>query len=123
MSDPKHRRRVGFLKARKAKAQADYWRKRWQTHPETMRSNLESLNRTRREKAEERTKRLVQILSHCPSQLMSWELRPTLEAAITKSGYTLKAGSYKTLMIALRRRGLVSFDASTLRWSIMLKVV
>lgn len=122
MSDPKHRRRVGFLKARKAKAQADYWRKRWQTHPETMRSNLESLNRTRREKAAERTQRLLQILRHCPAQLMSWELRPTLEIAIVKSGFTLKAGSFKTLMIALRRRGLVSFDGATLRWTLKSKV-
>lgn len=123
MSDPRHRRRVGFRKSQAAARQADYWRRRWQTHPETMRSNLEALNRTRREKAAERTQRLMQILSHCPEQVMSWELRPVMEAAIAKAGFTVKPGSFKTLMMALRRRSLVSFDNVALRWTLKSKVV
>ncbi len=119
MSDPNFRRRVGFKKAQAAARQAEYWRKRWKTHPETMRSNLESLNRTRKEKAEKRTEGLKRILANSRPELMSWELKPELEKAIVQCGYTLKPNSVKTLVAALRRRNLISFDPVTLRWRLI----
>lgn len=119
MSDPNYRRRVGFRKAQAGARQAEYWRKRWKTHPETMRSNLEALNRTRKEKAEKRTAVLKVILGNARHDLLSWELKPELEAAIVKSGYTLKPNSVKLLIAALRRRNLISFDHSTLRWRLI----
>lgn len=110
------RRNNAWRKIQAAKRQADYWRKRWQTHPESMRSNLEALNRTRKEKAAERTQRLLHILSHCPDEVMSWDIRSTMESSIAKAGYQLKVGSFKTLMVALRRRNLISFDPERLVW-------
>ena len=112
------RRNNAWRKVMMGKRQADYWRKRWETHPETMRSNLDRINGTRREKAEERTKRLLRILELCPTQIMSWDLKTTLESAIANAGYALKAGSFKTLMAALRRRQLIAYDAATFRWSV-----
>lgn len=119
MKDPKHAQRVGFRKSQAAARQAEYWRKRWKTHPESMRSNLEALNRARKEKAEHRTEGLKLILANCRPDLLSWELKPELEAAIVKAGYTLKPNRVKTLIAALRRRNLISFDHSTLRWRLI----
>ena len=100
------------------KRQADYWRKRWETHPETMRSNLDRINGTRREKAEERTKRLLAILGKCPDQIASWDLRKTFEQAIASAGYTVNAKSFVVLLSALRRRQLIAYDAATFRWTV-----
>ena len=107
-----------YRKVLAGKRQAEYWRKRWESHPETMRSNLDRINGTRKEKAAERTARLLEILSHCPREIKSWELRATLEAGIVKAGYTLKAGSHMTLLQALRRRTLISFDPDALVWKV-----
>ena len=112
------RRNKAYRKVQAAMRQAEYWRKRWESHPETMRSNLDRINGTRKEKAAERTARLLEILSQCPVVIKSWELRPTLEAGIVKAGYTLKAGSHMTLLQALRRRSLIAFDHSTLSWKV-----
>lgn len=111
-----------YRKVLAAKRQAEYWRRRWESHPETMRSNLEALNRTRKEKAAERTQRLLVILSHLPAEIESWNLRTLAEEAIVKAGYTLKPGIHLTLLQALRRRSLISFDHSTLRWKVKVAV-
>lgn len=107
-----------YRKVLAGKRQAEYWRKRWESHPETMRSNLDRINGTRKEKAAERTARLLEILSHCPREISSWELRPTLEAGIVKAGFTLKAGSHMTLLQALRRRSLIAYDSPSMTWKV-----
>ena len=112
------RRNKAYRKVQAGMRQAEYWRKRWESHPETMRSNLDRINGTRKEKAAERTARLLEIMSHCPGEIKSWELRPTLEAGIVKAGYTLKAGSHMTLLQALRRRTLISFYPDALVWKV-----
>lgn len=112
----RHARNKAWRKALNAKRQADYWRKRWETHPETMRSNLARINGTRKEKAAQRTQRLLQILALCPDEVMSWDIRSTMESAIVRAGFQFKAGSFKTLMVALRRRNLISFDPERLVW-------
>lgn len=123
----KDNRRIRQIKAYRkvlaGKRQAEYWRKRWETHPETMRSNLTRINGTRKEKAAERTKRLLVILSHCPAVIPSWHLRTTLEAGILKAGYTTRKGSHMTLLQALRRRELISFDPAELAWKVKVAVV
>lgn len=107
-----------YRKVVAARRQAEYWRRRWETHPETMRSNLETLNRARKEKAAERTKRLLEITRLMPAEIESWNLRTSAEKAIAQAGYSVKPGVHLTLLQALRRRSLISFDHSTLRWKV-----
>lgn len=108
-----------FKRALRARKQADYWRQRWASHPETMRSNLDRINGTRREKAAERTERLLQILSHCPKAIPSWELRKTFDNAVTLAGFTLTPTSSTVLLSALRRRNLIRFDHASLSWLVV----
>lgn len=107
-----------FRKVQAGKRQAEYWRQRWKTCPESMRSNLERINTTRKEKAAERTQRLLAILAQMPVEIESWNLRKVCEEGITKAGYTLKPGIHLTLLQALRRRSLISYDHSTMRWKV-----
>lgn len=112
------RRSKAYRKVLAGKRQAEYWRKRWESHPETMRSNLDRINGTRKEKAAERTARLLGILSHCPSEIKSWDLRTTLELGIAKAGYGVKPGSHMTLLQALRRRSLIAYDSPSMTWKV-----
>ena len=110
------RRNYVFRKMLKARRQSQYWRERWKTHPETMRNNLDSLNRARKEKAAERTKRLLAILGKCPEQIASWDLRKTLLEAITSSGYSVTPTSSTVLLSALRRRKLIAYHSESMTW-------
>lgn len=110
------RRQKAYRKVLAGMRQAEYWRKRWESHPESMRSNLERINRTRREKAAERTQRLLVILGHCDAEIKSWNLRTSFEEAIVKSGYTLKPTSWLIFFSALRRRKMIAYDPATLTW-------
>lgn len=99
--------------------QASYWRRRWEIQPEPMRSNLDRINRTRKEKADERTQRLKAILANCPAEIESWNLRKCAEEAIVKAGFTVQPNSLNVLVSAARRRGLIRFDPERLVWMIL----
>lgn len=114
------RRNKAWRKVMAGKKQTEYWRQRWLTHPETMRSNLDRINRTRKEKAAERTQRLKDILGHCPAEIKSWNLRTVAEEAIVKAGYTLKANSLNVLVSAARRRKLLTYSPEKMAWMVSL---
>lgn len=103
---------------RQARRQAEYWRLRWQQHPETMGANLARINGDRREKAARRTTRLLEVLGHLPAKVSSWELRPLIASALEKVGHVSDTMAVRRFLEACRRRRLIAFDMSTLSWAI-----
>ena len=99
-----------FRQIRAAKQRTDYWRQRWKTHPETMRANLDRINKARKEKADERTAKIVAVMARLPAVIPSWEFRAKVNEAIGDPQL------YDRFLSCLRRRGLIRFDHETLCW-------
>lgn len=106
-----------FRQIRQARKQADYWRTRWQTHPETMGANLRRINTERQQLAGQRTARLLAVLENLPQLVKSWELRPAIAASLAKLGHATDAKAVERFLSAVRRRDLIAFDEKTLTWS------
>lgn len=114
----KARKARTWRQIRQARKQAEYWRLRWQQHPETMGANLARINGDRREKAAKRTTRLLEVLRQLPERVSSWELRPGVAAALEKVGHVSDHRAVRRFLEACRRRRLIAFDMSTLSWTI-----
>jgi len=114
--DSRIARAISFRRIRAAKERAKYWRERWKTHPETMRANLDRLNEARKAKANARTvEKLRPILDRMPRTIPSWEFRQRIAEAIGH-GVTKDHPIITRFLSAVRRRGLVRFDESTMSW-------
>lgn len=114
----KARKARTWRQIRQARRQAEYWRQRWKEHPETMGANLARINGDRRQAAARRTTRLLEVLSHLPERVTSWELRPMVAAALEKVGHVSDHHAIRRFLEACRRRSLIAFDMPTLSWSV-----
>lgn len=102
----------------RGRRQADYWRTRWQLHPETMGANLRRINDGRKADADRRTARLLEVTRLMQPSHSSWELRPAIAHALGQLGHAADDTAVNRFLSACRRRRLLSFDAPTLRWSV-----
>jgi hypothetical protein len=98
------------------KRQANYWRDRWASHPETMGANLRRINDSRKAQAHARTDRLLAVLNLVPVEVKSWDLRPSIASALDRLGHASDKPAVERFLSAIRRRNLITFDASKLAW-------
>jgi hypothetical protein len=108
-----------WRKVQAMRRQSDYWRQRWLTHPESMRSNLDRINTARKERAAKRTEAILQIISILPASIPSLELRDALRTALGIAGHPSTTKDAEKLLSNLRRRNLVRFDLVSLTWHIL----
>ena len=105
-----------FRQIRAGIARAKLWRLRWQTHPESMRANLDKINAGRKRDAAEVTKGLGRLLEHLPKQMQSGEMRKAIATALERAGK--KGQNVEATLSLLRRRSMISFDHQTLTWTV-----
>ena len=100
---------------------ANYWRKRWETQPDAMRANLDRLNKGRKDRAAERTRKLeAGLMIHLPSIIPSHELRGSIAAAMRKAGVEAPdPRRVNRVRMALIRRSLIVFDLAALAWRVV----
>lgn len=104
--------------ARKMKL-SKYWANRWKTQPDMMRANLNRLVKANRDKADHRTKRLNDFVSHLPPRIKSWDLRPSIaKLYLQLSGQELPKLKIHSTVMNLRRRGMITYDESSCEWII-----
>ena len=113
-------RKVIWNRRRKAMRLADYWRKRWETHPESLKANLDRINRERKDKAKEKTRRLAMLAEAMPSKVIhSSQLRETIRLALQGFGMDGDRKQVERVRVGLIRRRLIAFDNATLSWSVV----
>jgi len=96
-----------------------YWANRWKTNPDSMRANLERVNKSKKDKADQRTKRLSDFVSQLPPRINSWDLRPSIAKLYQQlSGKELPKLKIHATVMHLRRRGMIVFDDTTCEWII-----
>ena len=104
--------------ARKMKL-GKYWKQRWKTDRERMLANLERINKTKKDKADQRTERLSHFISQLPPRINSWDLRPSMAKLYQEmTGKEVSKAKMQATIMFLRRRGLIVFDELTLQWII-----
>lgn len=114
-------RRARIWKARRnAMRLADYWRKRWASHPETLKANLDRINRERKDRAEEKGRRLAMLASTMPGQIPSQELRKRIRIALQGQGMEGDRRQVERVRVGLIRRRLIAFDNVALSWKVAL---
>ena len=105
---------------KKAMRLADYWRKRWASHPESLRANLDRINRERKDKAAEKGRRLAMLASSMPDTIHSSELRERIRYALQGHGMEGDRRQVERVRVGLIRRRLIAFDNVTLTWKVAL---
>ena len=105
-----------FRQIRAGIARAKLWRERWKTHPETMRANLDKINSRRKAKADERTQRLIRFAESLPEKMQSGEMRQRIGDAL--EGFGRPRTETESVLSAMRRRSMLTFDLSTLMWTV-----
>lgn len=108
-----------WKKIQAMRRQASYWRQRWASDPGSMRSNLDRINGDRQDKAAKRTEVIKGIIKGLPATLGSLELRPALAVSLSNALLPSTDKDVEKLLSNLRRRGMVRFDSSSLRWQVM----
>lgn len=104
--------------ARKMKL-GKYWANRWKTDRERMLASLERLNKSKKDKADQRTQRLSHFVGLLPPRINSWDLRPSIAKLYHElTGKEVTKAKMQATIMSLRRRGLIVFDDSTLQWII-----
>lgn len=110
-----------WRQVQQGKRQANYWRDRWASHPETMGANLRRINDARKASAQARTDRLLAVLQLIPGEVKSWDLRPSIASALDKLGHASDKLAVERFLSAIRRRNLLTFDAAKLSWVLTLR--
>lgn len=105
-----------FRQIRAGIARAKLWKERWKTHPETMRANLDKINSRRKAKADERTQRLIRFAESLPEKMQSGEMRQRIGDAL--EGFGRPRTETESVLSAMRRRSMLTFDLSTLMWTV-----
>ena len=105
---------------RKAIRLADYWRKRWATHPESLKANLDRINKERKDRAREKTRRLAMLAEAMPPQIHSAQLRETIRIALQGHGMEGDRRQVERVRVGLIRRRLIAFDNVALTWKVAL---
>ena len=114
-------RRARIWKAkRNAMRLADYWRKRWASHPESLKANLDRINRERKDRAAEKGRRLAMLASTMPGQIPSQELRERIRIALQGQGMEGDRRQVERVRVGLIRRRLIAFDNVALSWKVAL---
>ena len=98
------------------KRQANYWRDRWASHPESMGANLRRINDARKAAANARTDRLLGVLQLIPQEVKSWDLRPHIANALDRLNHAHDKPAVERFLSAIRRRNLITFHAERLAW-------
>lgn len=114
----KARKARTWKQIQRGRRQAEYWRTRWQLHPETMGANLRRINGARQADAARRTTRLLEVTRLMQPTHMSWELRPSIAHALEQLGHAFDPTAVNRFLSAARRRSLVSFHQPSLSWRI-----
>lgn len=83
-----------------------------------MRANLERLNAAKKAKAAETTKLLARIAELMPSTIASWDLRKTLGGAIEKVGGSASPKVVHKVLMAMRRRGMLTYLPESVTWTV-----
>ena len=110
------KRAKSFRQIRAGIARAKLWKERWKTHPETMRANLDKINSRRKAKADERTQRLIRFAESLPEKMQSGEMRQRIGDAL--EGFGRPRTETESVLSAMRRRSMLTFDLSTLMWTV-----
>jgi hypothetical protein len=105
-----------FRQIRAGMARAKLWRQRWQTHPETMRANLDKINNQRKADAAKKTVTLVRFAKTLPGKMNAGEMRRTIGDALVAFGSS--KAKVEMVVSAMRRRSMLTFDAGTLTWTV-----
>ena len=103
---------------RKAIRLADYWRKRWATHPESLKANLDRINKERKDRAREKTRRLAMLAEAMPRAIHSSQLREAIRLSLHGLGMDGDRRQVERVRVGLIRRRLIAFDNVTLQWSV-----
>ena len=94
-----------------------YWANRWKTNPDSMRANLERVNKINKDKADQRTKKLNHFISLLPPRIKSWDLRPSIaKLYLQLSGQELPKLKIHSTVMNLRRRGMITYDEASCEW-------
>lgn len=83
-----------------------------------MRASLDRLNAAKKAKAAEITKVLAQIAGKMPSEVESWTLRQHLSSAIAGIGGTPDRKKVHKVLMAMRRRGMLTYHPERLLWTV-----
>ena len=104
--------------ARKMKL-GKYWKQRWKTDREGMLANLGRVNQRKKDRADQRTKKLSDFISSFPPRVKSWELRPLMVKRFAELFNAEMDSKYiqRTIM-NLRNRKMIVFDEAACEWII-----
>ena len=111
---------VSKAKARYARRMAlgKHWKTRWEQEPEFMRANLDRLIAQNKRKAAKYSEKLDGLVRVLPATIKSWELRQTISAGIKHLGGQGDRKQVHRVVMALRRRKMLTYSESTLSWTV-----
>lgn len=119
---PPHIRAYAIRKAKERKRKKEYWAKRWEKDPDSMRRHLDSLNAPRVKHGKERMDRLQPLLEYLGKSgpIMSADLKPKVKEWITgRDGVEPPFSEVVSVIAFLRRKGAITFEENECIWRVM----
>lgn len=108
--------RVSWAVKRNQIRRALAWKLRWQTQPELMRSNLDSLIKRNKDLGRKSREILNEYMSNAPRLIPTGEIRTIIKAQWLAKGYNLSPKEIETRRIKLWRKGLIKYDEPNAQW-------
>ena len=119
---PPYIRAYAIRKAQDRRRKRQYWAKRWEKDPDSMRRHLDKLNAPRVEHGRERMDRLRPLLEHLGKSgpVMSADLKPRIREWITtREGVEPQLSEVVSVIAFLRRKGAIAFEVNECAWRVM----